>query len=179
MKLSLLCILLGLGVSLFSIPGLIKPKSFTQIIRQFPRSLVAGYILVALATAWFLYYLKLESISDFAAYKPTMLMGFAVLGGMTCVFVTDFLAIRGLAILFMLLAKLMVDTAHLADSSWRLVIVTWAYLLVFAGMWFTISPWRMRDFIHWTTASETRLRIISLVRLAFGLLVLGLGIFVF
>jgi len=179
MKLSLLSILLGSGVSLFSIPGLIKPQSFTKMIRQFPRSLFWGYALVSLATAWFLYYLKLESISDFAAYKPMMLMGFAALGGLTCVFVTDFLSIRGLAIVFMLLAKVMVDTARLADSPWRLVIVTWAYVLVIAGIWFTVSPWRMRDFINWTTATETRLRIASFVRLAFGLLVIGLGLFVF
>ena len=35
----------------------------------------------------------------------------------------------------------------MVETDWRLVLVTMAYVLVFAGMWFTISPWRFRDLI--------------------------------
>jgi hypothetical protein len=79
----------------------------------------------------------------------------------------------------LLLAKLMVDTARWVESDWRLVIVTWAYVLAFVGMWFTISPWRMRDLLNWATANENRIKIGSAIRAAFGLLVLALGIFVY
>jgi len=57
--------------------------------------------------------------------------------------------------------------------------VTWAYVWVFAGMWFTISPWRLRDIILWATASEARTRFLNGVRLAFGLFVVALGLTVF
>jgi len=46
-------------------------------------------------------------------------------------------------------------------------------------MWLIISPWRLRDMINWLTANETRIRISSAIRLAVGLLILGLGLFVF
>ena len=108
-----------------------------------------------------------------------MLIGFAAVGIATCIYVRDFLAVRGLAIVFLLLAKLMVDTARWADTEWRLVIVTWAYVLVVAGMWFTISPWRLRDLLNWATATDTRVRVGSGIRLAFGLFVAVLGLTVF
>ena len=73
----------------------------------------------------------------------------------------------------------MVDTARWADTEWRLVIVTWAYVMVVGGMWFTISPWRLRDLIDWATATEQRTRLLSAARLAFGLFVVVLGLTVF
>ena len=179
MKLSTLSILLGLGMGLPQIYGLLNPARFREGVRKFPRSEPWGYALMLLGTVWFLWNLNGENISDFAAYKKAMLIGFAAVGVATCIYVRDFLAVRGLAIVFLLLAKLMVDTARWADTGWRLVIVTWAYALVVAGMWFTISPWRLRDLLNWATATDTRIRVGSGVRLAFGLFVAVLGLTVF
>lgn len=178
-KLSALSVLLGLGLAAPQVFALLKPGAFAQAARRFPRSQIWGYALVSLGTFWFLYYLAQESVSDFAAYKPMMFLGFGLIGLLTCVFLRDFLAIRGLAVVLLLLAKLMVDSARWEDTGWRLVIVTWAYVLALAGMWFTISPWRCRDLIHWGTANERRIRVGSGFRLAFGLLVIILGLTVF
>ena len=89
---------------------------------------------MVLGTVWFLYNLSQESISDFAAYKNILVALFAAVGIGSCIFVQDFLAVRGLAVVFLLLAKLMVDTARWEDTPWRLVIVVWAYLFVVAGI---------------------------------------------
>ena len=179
MKLSTLSVLLGLGFGLPQIFGVMKPAAFRNAVRKFPRSEMCGYVLMALGTLGFLRNLQGESISDFAAYKPMMLAGFFAVGAGACFFVKDFLAVRGLAIVLLLLAKLMVDTARWADSDWRLVIVVWAYVWVIVGIWFTVSPWRMRDFIHWGTATDQRVRVGSAIRLAFGLFVAILGLTVF
>ncbi|MBI4326990.1 MAG: hypothetical protein HY674_17250, partial [Chloroflexi bacterium] len=132
-----------------------------------------------LGTVWFLWNLNQESISDFAAYKKWMLVGFGAIGVSSCIFVRDFLAVRGLAVVLLLLAKLTLDTARWHDSSWRLVLVVWAYLWVVAGIWFTISPWRLRDLLNWATANEQRVRVGSAIRLALGLFVAILGLTVF
>ena len=99
----------------------------------------------------------------------------------TCIYVQDFLAVRGLAIVLLLLGKLMVDTGrpYLGLTDWVLVIQTWAYVLVIAGIWFTISPWRLRDLLNWGTATEKRVRYGCMVRLAFGLFVATLGLSAF
>ena len=178
-KLSTLAIALGLLFALPQIYGLLKPSAFAAALRKFPRSELWGFFLMGLGTAWFLWNLNNESISDFAAYKNLMLVGFGAVGVATCIFVRDFLAVRGLAVVLLLLGKLMLDTARWHDSEWRLVIATLAYVWIIAGMWFTISPWRLRDLIQWVTANERRLRLISAVRLAFGVLLLLLGLTAF
>jgi hypothetical protein len=110
-----------------------------------------------------------------------MFAAFAAIGVATCIFVQDFLAVRGLALVLMLLAKLMVDAGRtkLPDTSWALVIQTWAYVLVICGIWFTVSPWRLRDLLEWGTANEKRIKVGCGLRLAFGLMVAALGVIKF
>lgn len=177
LKLSTLSILLGLGVCLPQLYGIANPRKFAASVRKFPRSVPIGVFLMLLGTAWFLYNMSLESISDFAAYKTPLMIGFAAVGIGTCIYVQDFLAVRGLAVVLLLLAKLMVDSGRpmLPVTHWTWVIQAWAYVLVVAGIWLTISPWRLRDFLNWATADEKRVRIGSCARLAFGLFVVVLG----
>lgn len=181
MKLSLLSILLGLGMGSLQVYGLAKPAAFTASLRKFPRSIPWGTALVAIGTLWFLWNLSQENIADFAAFKKYLLLGFAAIGIGTCIFVQDFLGARGLAVVFLLLAKLMVDTGrpHLGESPWVFVIQAWAYLLVAIGIWFTVSPYRLRDAIEWGTANAARIKVGCGLRLAFAALVLILGLTAF
>jgi len=181
MKLSLLSILLGLVLGLPQVYGLANPQGFAAAVRRFPRNLAAGIILMLLGTAWFLWNVNVEPVADFSSFKPYMMGGFAAVGVLSCVFVQDFLAVRGLAVVFLLLGKLMVDTGrpHLGESPWVLVIQTWAYVLVVAGIYFTVTPWKLRDLLNWGTATETRVRVGSAIRLGFAVLVLVLGVTVF
>lgn len=165
---------------LFCLPqiyALANPKGFAAWAKNFPRNFPVGCVLMGVGTAWFLYNLNQETISDFAKYKTAMLVGFGAVGALTCVFVRDFLAVRGLAVVLLMLAWFALKTARLTyHTDWRLVIVVWAYLWVIAGMWLTISPWRLRDYLQWATANETRIRVGGALRLAFGLLVVLLGL---
>jgi len=181
MKLSLLSILLDLGVSVPQIIGLARPAQLTAAVRKFPRNLPIGIVLMLLGTAWFVWNVNVEPIADFSVFKPYMMAGFVAVGILSCIFVRDFLAVRGLAILMLLLAKLMVDTGrpHLGETPWVLVIQVWAYVLVVAGIWFTITPWRLRDFLNWATATEERILIGCSIRLAFAVFVLILGLTAF
>jgi hypothetical protein len=178
LSLSTLAVIVGLGMGLPQIYGLINPKAFAASVRKFPRSMAWGYALMTIGTLWFLWNVNQESIADFAAYKNILLALFAAVGVGACIFVTDFLAVRGLAIVLMLLAKLMVDTGRpaLPVTHWVLVFQTWGYLLVIAGMWFTVSPWRLRDLLVWATANEKRVKIGCGLRLAFGLFIAVLGL---
>jgi len=179
MNLSTLSTGLGLVYALPHAWGVLKPASFAAAARKFPRYTPVGFVLTLVATVWFLYYLSLETVADFASMKPFLYLLFAAVGLGTCIFVRDFLPVRGLAVLLLLFAKLITDTARMVETDWRLVLVTWAYVWVFAGMWLTISPWRLRDIIDWSTASEQRTRLVSAVRLTFGLFVVALGLTVF
>jgi hypothetical protein len=176
-----LSILLGAGMSVPQIYALARPKAFAATARKFSRNYAAGIVLMLLATGWFVWTVNNEPIADFSAYKPAMLAGFSAVGVLSCIFVRDFLAVRGLAVVLLLLAKLMVDTGrpHLGESPFVLVIQAWAYILIVAGIWFTVTPWKLRDLLEFATASETRVRIGSGLRLAFAVFIIGLGLTVF
>ena len=181
LNLSTLSILLGLGLGVPQLYGIMKPAAFAAAARKFPRSVPWGVVLMLLGTVWFVWNLSQESIADFADYKKYLFAGFVGVGLGACIFVQDFLAVRGLAIVLLLLAKLMVDTGRpaLSQTHWALVIQTWAYVLVVAGIWLTISPWRLRDLLAWGSANETRIKVGCGLRLAFGLFVAALGLTVF
>ena len=179
LRLSTLSVVLGLVVVLFNAYGLLKPKAFAAAARKFPRHTNLGWVLMLVGTAWFLYNVSQESVSDFANMKRIFYLLFGAVGIGACIFVQDYLPVRGLAVIFLLLAKLMVDAARWEDTEWRLVISTWAYVLAIFGIWFTVAPWRARDIIQWFTATEQRTRLGSGVRLAFGVFVLLLGLTVF
>jgi hypothetical protein len=181
MKLSLLAILLGAGLGLPQVYAFANPQKFAATVRRFPRNLPAGIFLMLLGTAWFLWFVNNEPIADFSTYKPAMMLAFGAIGVLSCLFVQDFLAVRGLAVVFLLLAKAMVDIGrpHLGQTPWVLVIQVWAYILVVAGIWFTVTPWKLRDFLNWMTATDARIKIGSAIRLAFAIFVILLGLTAF
>jgi len=179
MTLSTLAILLGAVYSAIHIFALLRPEEFTKKARAFPRSEGIGFVLMGIGTAWFLYNLHAEAIADFAAYKKYMLLAFGAIGLLTCIFVRDFLAVRGLAVCLLLLAWFTLNRTRWADTPAKLVLAVWAYTWVITGMWLTISPWRLRDFLNWWTATQARLRVGSVLQLALGIAVLLLGLTVY
>ena len=161
--------------------GVTRPAQLAAAAKKFPRNLPLGIALMLLGTAWFVWNVNNEPIADFSQFKPYMLVGFGAVGVLSCIFVQDFLAVRGLAVDLLLLGKLMVDTGrpHLGQSPFVLVIQTWAYALVIAGICFTIWPWKLRDLLEWATATESRIRALSVARLGFAAFVVVLGLTVF
>ncbi|MFT4587310.1 MAG: hypothetical protein ACI9VS_002372 [Candidatus Binatia bacterium] len=179
MTLSKISILLGVE---FLAPALLiffAAELFKRGASQFPRSILTGYVLMGGATIWFLCNLNQEQTADFLAYKNPMMMGFGAVGVLTCIYVTDFLSIRGLAVLLMLGAKEMLDSARWVDTQWRLLISTLAYLMILGGMWWTIAPWRFRDLLNWAIGDPDRLKLIGGIFTGIGALLVALGFTVF
>ena len=181
MKLSLLSILLGVGMSVPQVYAIARPAKFADAAKKFPRNLPIGIALMLLGTAWFVWNVSVEPIADFTSMKPYMMGGFIAVGVLSCIFIQDFLAVRGLAVVMLLLGKLMVDTGrpHLGESPFVLVFQVWAYVYIVAGICFTIWPWKLRDLIQFATATETRVRLGSALRLAFALFIVILGLTAF
>ncbi len=177
-SISLLAILLGLLAAVPQFYGLARPNDYAGALRKFPRSVPWGIALMLLGTAWFCWNLSQESIADLAVYKNVLYLLFAAVGIGSCIFVQDFLAVRGLAVVLLLLAKLMVDTGRpsLPHNSWVLIIQSLAYVLVLLGMWLTISPWRLRNWLNWIISTPQRLKTGCSVALVFGLFLAAVGL---
>ncbi len=183
MQPSLANVSLALG-ALLLLKGLFafaSPKGFSTLAKGLPRNIPLGVVLMLAATGWFLAIAKAEPFADFEGIKPIILSVFGAVGVCTCIFVHDFLTVRALAVLFLLTAKIMVDAGrpHLAESPFVLVNQWFAYVLIVAGMWLTVSPYRLRDWQGWIMASPLRLKIAAGAWTGFGALLLGLGFTVF
>lgn len=180
-------LLLGGFLVVLSGYTLAKPKEVGQALKSFPRANAPGYVLMLAATAWFLWNIKSEDMADYRDLKTYFYIGFGAIGLGSCVFLRDFLAVRGLAVFMMLVAKLMLDTQRIymlaapeeTMSEWRLVFAVWGYAIVVMSMWTIISPWRMRDMINWMVAEPKRLVIKSGLQLLLGILLIVLGLTVF
>jgi hypothetical protein len=175
MTLSTLAIIIGAVTCAGALYALLRPATVMRQARAFPRSEPIGFVLMALGSAWFVYNLNNEAIADFAAFKKYMLTGFGALGLLTCIYVRDYLAVRGLAVCLLLLAWFTLNRTRWEESPARLVLVVCAYLWVIGGMWLTIAPWRLRDLINWWTAKETRFRMGSILKIVLGATILVLG----
>ena len=182
-----LSVLLGVFLTAVSGYSLAKPDAVARALRTFPRANTPGYMLMLAATAWFLWTIRIEDMADYREIKHWFYIGFGAVGIGSCIFLRDFLAVRGLAVFMLLLAKLMLDTQRnymLATpeaymSEWRLVFAVWAYMIIVMSMWLVISPWRMRDMIEWMLAKPGRLVVKGWFRLGFGILLIVLGLTVF
>ena len=178
-----------LGGFLVAVAGytLAKPAEVGQALKAFPRANAPGYVLMLSATAWFLWNIHIEQMEDYKDIKYLFYIGFGAVGIGSCVYLKDFLAVRGMAVFMLLLARLILDTqrVYMFDtpeetmSQWRLVFAIWGYAIVLMSMWLIVSPWRMRDMINWLTANPSRLQIKSGFRLCLGILLIILGLTVF
>ena len=65
----------------------------------------------------------------------------------------------------MLFTTVMTDAARWHDSSWRLVVVIVAYIMVILGIWLMLSPYKFRVWTSSLTKSPGRARIGGLVLL--------------
>jgi hypothetical protein len=178
-SLSIIALALGLGLGIPHLLGVWYPEKTAEALKKFPRSNLWGYILMGISTIWFIANVRQESIADFATMKKYMMGAFAVVGFGSCFFLKDFLAVRGLAVILLLLAKLTLDAARWHPSEWTILLQVMSYIWVFVGMWLTISPWRLRDWINWYTQSAGRVRAFSAMKVVGGLVIATLGFTVF
>ena len=179
MDLATLTILLGVAIALPQVYGLLKPAELSSFVRGLSRNNAAGYVLIVVGTFWFVRVLEYETLADFEVYKSKMQFFFVLLGVGACVYLKDFLAVRGLAVVMLLLAKTVIETARYAETDWRLVLIIMSYIWIVLGMVFTVSPWRFRDMINWAFSSEERIRKLCVLRLVLALVLVGLGLTVF
>ncbi|MCW5560050.1 MAG: hypothetical protein KIT22_19715, partial [Verrucomicrobiae bacterium] len=135
MTLSRLCLLLAAAMIVLHGLALLKPGPVAAWLRAFPRNAALGVPLMLIGTAWFEWNLWHETLSDIAPWKNLMLIGFAGVGVGCCFFVRDYLSVRGLSVVILMVAWVVCEKARWHNSLWRDAVVAWAYVWVFLALW--------------------------------------------
>ena len=178
-SLKITAIIIGLLALIGHLPPALAPAKFGPILRSLPRNYPLGVVLMLAATLWFTVLTGMMDLGEISSARYQLMGVWAVAGVLLTIFVRDFLAARGLGCLLLLAAALVLDAAFLATTPWRFVLTLLAYYWVIAGMVLVYSPHLWRDAINYVTQTPQRLRLFSWPGVLFGLVLMGLGFFVY
>lgn len=160
--------LLGLAMILAHAAALTPGLRLRERLPQFPRSRVAGIVLMAIATLWTLWLALVMDLGEFAGMRRMMAVGILALGILAPLCIPEFLAVRALGMLALLAAEPVLEAAFLRPEPGKLLVVILAYAWILSGLFWVGLPWILRNQIHWATASIRRFRLLALLGLAYG-----------
>src|SRR6059058_2635614 len=165
-------IIAGAFLILMSLPGLFKPD-LANVAQRFPRSHIAGVVLLTISLLWTFWLLATIQMGEFAGFRRPLLIALPIGYVLVLRFVEEFLAVRALGILCLLAAEPLLDAAFLRYETSRLLVTVFAYLLVVAGLFWVTMPYLLRDEINWMTNTAARWRSLSLLGLIYGAAILA------
>jgi len=157
---------------------LAKPVQVQGYLKKFPRDLVAGQILLALGMAWFWLLVapdglgKLSALQmdlgEFNKSKPLLRVLVPVAVIAVAMSIRDFLAVRALGLLGLMLAAPLLESAFLKDPGTRLLIPIFTYAMLTASLYMVGMPYLFRDAVTWVSANRTRWNAFALAGLVYG-----------
>lgn len=165
-------VIAGAFLVVVGVLGLIKPD-IAQVMKQFPRSRVAGVVLLTICLIWTFWLVATIQMGEFSSFRRPLLVGLPIGYVLTLLFVDEFLAVRALGILCLLAAEPLLDAAFLRYEMSRLLVTVFAYLLIVAGLFWVAIPYVLRDQINWTARSVSRWRCMHAIALIYGGVILG------
>jgi hypothetical protein len=161
---------------------LLKPGEVQGFLRKFPRHQLLGQILLGIGLAWFWLLIAPEGmgtlsalamdLGEFNKAKPVLRLLVPVALVLVAMSVRDFLAVRALGLLGLMVASPLLEAAFLKDPASRLVVPIFAYALLTASMFCVGMPYLFRNAVTWATATSQRWTALSLAGLAYGVVTL-------
>src|SRR5438034_8487817 len=156
---------------LIGLLGLLKPR-LASVAQKFPRSRVAGVILLTVCLLWTFWLVATIQMGEFSSFRRPLLIALPIGYGLILRFVGEFLAVRALGILCLLAAEPLLDAAFLRYEPSRLLLTVLAYLLILAGLFWVAIPYVLRDQIDWSARSGFRWRCLHAIALIYGCVIL-------
>ncbi|MAV38978.1 MAG: hypothetical protein CML12_00140 [Puniceicoccaceae bacterium] len=139
-----------------------------EFLTAFPRSKAATYYTMAIAMAWFSFRIYNLDTSDFGDYKQILLVLFLAITVSSFYFVPDFLSVRALAGIILLISDVLLDAAFMREPSQRLFLVSFVYVMILLSFIIGASPYLMRDALKWLYKETLRIKILAYTLIAYG-----------
>jgi hypothetical protein len=176
---------LVLGVWLVAMHALmlVKPEPVQRFLKRFPRDKQLGQVLLAIGLLWFwllvakpgkgiLHALAMD-LGEFNPLKDYLrfLVPIAIVA--VGISIKEFLAVRALGLLGLMVAAPLLDAAFLKDPQSRLLVPIFAFVLIIKSLYWVGMPYLFRDTVTWATASPKRWQMLSAAGLAYGVAVIA------
>src|SRR5438105_14818575 len=166
----------GIVLILLSLPGLVKPRPVQNWLKRFPRSGVAGVVLLTLALIWSFWLLATMEMGEFSSFRRPLMIVLPIGYVLVLRFVEEFLAVRALGILCLLAAEPLLEAAFFRYETSRLLVTAFAYLLIVAGLFWVTMPYLLRDQINWSARTTARWRLTHALALIYGAAILACAV---
>lgn len=157
---------------------LVKPAMMQGFLKKFPRDPMMGQILLGIGLAWFWLLIapdnmgKLSTLAmdlgEFNGAKGFLRILVPVTLILVAISVRDFLAVRALGVVGLMVASPLLESAFLEDPSSRLLVPIFAYALLTASLFWVGMPYLFRDAVTWVTADPKRWKACSVAGLCYG-----------
>jgi hypothetical protein len=134
--------------------ALLRPGPVQKWLRKLPRSKTIGAALLIIDSVWALILITTMDLGEFTHLRMGLLLTIIVGTFLTFRYVDEFLAVRALGILLLLIAEPLVEAAFMRPETGRLLLVAWAYVLAILGMIWVGLPYLLRDWIDLARKSK-------------------------
>lgn len=172
LNLKLAGLLVGLAVLLGHLVAWFRRDSVRAWLLAFPRSRVMGVGVTVAAALWTFLLVTEMDLGEFTAYRTIFQVLVPVAAILSVLYVDEFLAVRAMGMLLLLLAEPVLEAAFLHPEKSRLLLVVLAYAWVILGLFWVGMPYLMRDQIQWITKTEGRWSLAVALGTVYGLAIL-------
>ncbi len=151
----------------------LKNKDKTQaFLKAFPRTYTWGAILLTIDFLWAEFMLANMDMGEFFTMRSNFM--YIVAGGYFAVlfYMKEFLAVRALGSLMLLVAGPVLTAAFLQPQTSRLLLPILAYVWIIVGMFFIGMPFLMRDWVNALLAKPQRWNLAVYGGIAYGAVLL-------
>jgi hypothetical protein len=157
---------------------LAKPATAQAFLKKLPRNQMIGQVLLGLGLGWFWLLIapsglgKLSALAmdlgEFNNAKGILQLLVPASVVLVCISVRDFLAVRALGLLGLMVAAPLLGAAFLKEPTSRLLVPIFAYAMLTASLFCVGMPYLFRDAVSWVSADQKRWTLFSLAGLAYG-----------
>ena len=169
-------IVLGLVLLATHAFALLRKESVQRFLKDFPRNRKAGIVLLLIDAflAWVL--MREIDMGEFFGLRGFILLLIPVATVLIILYCEEFLAVRALGTLLLLLAAPVLASAFLKPQLTRLLLPILAYAWILLGLFWVGMPYLLRDRIDWLIESAGRWKVACLAGIVYGGLLLGTAI---
>jgi hypothetical protein len=165
---------------------LAKAETVQAFLKKFPRNQALGQILLAIGLFWFWFLVQKPQgrwyqflamdLGEFNGLKGYLALLVPLSVVAVGVAVKEFLAVRALGLLGLMVAAPLFEAAFLKDPQSRLLVPAFALVLVINSLYWVGMPYLFRDTVTWAMANQRRWHILCGTGLGYGIAVLACAV---
>jgi hypothetical protein len=174
-----IAVVMGCLTVLFHFPWVLGPEPVRKWYLRFPRNKWLAGALTAVDLVWVGWLLYHTPLGWFDAYKTALYLLVPVSFALIVTFMAELLAPRALGGLLLLTLAPAMAAARWEQTPLRLLVILFAYALVIAAIVLVLCPYQFRRSVTALTRTNLLCRLVGGVGVAFGLLLIVVGVVVY